>query len=209
MTNHLSVARHALILTLTISLASCLSDSDPTDVGLAITSPINTPVMDTTDATVSLAGTAESESGISRVIWANDRGGEGIADGTDAWQTGAVELELGENKITVTAEDTVGATISETLTINRESGENGSVTLAWDAPTARVDGSPLTNLAGYKIYYGRMSGVYDYEIAIDNPGVSTYVVENLVSGDWYFALAAFDAEGLESEHSNEVAQNII
>ena len=47
------------------------------------------------------------------------------------------------------------------------------------------------------------------EIAISNPGVSSYVVENLVPGDWYFALVALDAEGLESEYSNEVDQNII
>ncbi|MEX2123313.1 MAG: fibronectin type III domain-containing protein [Woeseia sp.] len=211
MTNHRSVARHALILTLAMTLTSCLSDSDEsaTDVSLAITSPISTSEMDTTDPTVSLAGTASSDAGIYEVSWSNDRGGEGVADGTDSWQTNGVALVLGENKITVTAEDVAGETTSQSLIIHRESGENGSVTLAWNAPTARIDGSPLTNLAGYKIYYGRMSGVYDYEVEIDNPGVSNYVVEDLVSGDWYFALAAYDANGLESEHSNEVAQNII
>jgi hypothetical protein len=66
----------------------------------------------------------------------------------------------------------------------------------------------LTNLAGYKIFYGRMTGVYDYEIAIDNPGVATYVVEDLVSGDWYFTVDAYDADGLESDRSNEVLRNI-
>ena len=33
----------------------------------------------------------------------------------------------------------------------------GSVTLAWDAPTTNLDGTPLTALAGYKVYYGRTS----------------------------------------------------
>ena len=31
---------------------------------------------------------------------------------------------------------------------------NGSATLAWQPPTANVDGTPLTNLAGYVIRYG-------------------------------------------------------
>jgi hypothetical protein len=158
---------------------------------------------------VSLAGTADSNTGIFQVSWLNDRGSEGIADGTESWQTAAIPLELGENTVTITAEDIEGETTSKSIMINRESGENGSITLSWDAPTARVDGSPLTNLAGYKIYYGRMSGTYDYEIEIETPGVSTYVVEDLVAGDWFFALAAYDSEGLESDRSNEVLRQIL
>ena len=92
--------------------------------------------------------------------------------------------------------------------VNREFGQTGSTTLSWTAPTERTDGSPLTHLGGYKIYYGRMSGIYDYQIDINNPGISTYVVENLVSGDWYFALTAYDSEGLESNCSNEVLKVI-
>ena len=43
------------------------------------------------------------------------------------------------------------------------------------SPTARNDGSPLTNLAGYRIDYGRMSGIYDYQIDINNPGLLTFI----------------------------------
>jgi hypothetical protein len=207
MTNHRSVAKNALTLILAMSLWACLSDSDDS-VSLEITSPTSLDVMDTTDAAVSFAGSASSEMGIFEVSWANDRGGEGVADGTDSWQTANIELELGENTITITAEDTAGETTSKSIAVNRESGENGSATLAWDAPTTRVDGTPLTNLAGYKIFYGRMSGIYDYEIEVNSPGVSTYVVEDLVSGDWYFALAAYDSAGLESDRSNEVVREI-
>ena len=164
--------------------------------------------MDTSDPAVSLAGTAGSDMGVFKVSWANDRGGEGVANGTDSWQTVSIALELGENRITVTAEDTTGATTSRSIVVNRESGQTGSATLSWTAPTARTDGSPLTNLAGYTVFYGRMSGIYDYQIDISNPGISTYVVENLVSGDWYFAMAAYDAQGLESDRSNEVLRKI-
>jgi hypothetical protein len=164
--------------------------------------------MDTSDSTVRLGGTAGSNLGIAQVSWRNDRGGQGAANGTDNWQTAAVALQLGQNTITVTAEDTDGNTHSRNITVNRESGEMGSASLSWVAPTTRTDGTALTDLAGYKIYYGRMSGTYDYTIEVDNPGVLTYVVEGLVSGEWYFALSAYDASDIESTRSNEVTRKI-
>ena len=208
-----TVAKHAFIILTALTLGACLNESEPDEsevatVSLEITSPSSLSTMDTPDTAMSLAGTASGNFGIAEVTWSNGRGGWGIANGTEAWQTGNIGLELGENTITVTAQDTSGATTSSNIVINRESGQNGSATLSWTAPTSRVDGSPLTNLAGYRIFYGRMSGVYDYEIAIDNPGVATYVVEDLVSGDWFFTLAAYDADGLESDRSNEVVREI-
>ena len=214
-----SFAKHALVLILVASLQGCLPDieevedqsADPAvsaEPAVTITAPISSSSMDTADETVSLAGTASSDMGIYKVSWNSDRGLEGIAEGTAAWRVEGVGLELGDNTITVTAEDTAGSTNSRSIKIRRESGQKGSVTLSWTPPTARVDGSPLTNLAGYKIFYGRMSGVYDYQIDIDNPGVSTYVVEELVSGQWFFSLAAYDSDGLESDRSNEVERDI-
>lgn len=214
-----SVAKHAFILLTVLALNACLSepeilteseDGQPeaATVRVTITSPSSFSTLDTPDSAVSLAGTASGDLGIAKVSWLNDRGGEGIADGTESWQTGEIPLELGDNMVTVTAEDTSGAKTDRRIRIKRESGKKGSATLSWTAPTTRVDGSPLTNLAGYKIFYGRMAGVYDYEIVIDNPGVATYVVEDLVSGDWYFTVDAYDADGLESDRSNEVVRNI-
>ncbi len=213
MMNFRSVAQQVLTLTLALSVSACLMDSaidgsENAAVRLTIISPSSASVMDTSDPAVSLAGNAGSDMGIFRVSWANDRGGQGIASGTDSWQTASIALELGENVITVTAEDTAGATTSRSIVVNRESGQTGSASLSWAAPTARTDGSPLTNLTGYKIFYGRMSGIYDYQIDISNAGILTYVIENLASGDWYFALTAYDSEGIESDRSNEVLRQI-
>src|SRR3990167_6643637 len=33
-------------------------------------------------------------------------------------------------------------------------------TLMWEAPTSNIDGSPLTDLSGYKVYWGAVSGTY-------------------------------------------------
>ena len=133
-----SFTQHALTLLLALSICACLSDSanDSAAISLTITSPSSASTIDTVDTAVSLAGSASSAEGIARVAWVNDRGGEGVANGTTSWQTASIGLELGQNRITVTAEDTTGAITSRSISINRESGLIGSANLSWAAPTA-------------------------------------------------------------------------
>jgi len=216
--NYYAATRYLLITFLALASSACGSgsgsgpaaylDISGESISLTITSPASGGYVETSDSSVTLVGTAGSDTNIVSVTWVNDRGWQGNANGSESWKTDSIPLEMGENNITVTAQDSSGATTSRTVIFKRESGQPGSVTLSWSAPTARTDGSPLTNLAGYKIFYGRMSGIYDYQIRINNPGILTYVVENLVSGDWYFALAAYDSQGLESDRSNEVLREI-
>ncbi|HEU4618757.1 MAG TPA: putative Ig domain-containing protein [Gammaproteobacteria bacterium] len=84
----------------------------------------------------------------------------------------------------------------------------GNATLSWTAPTQRTDGSALTNLAGFKVYWGNQPGSYPNSVTIDNPGITTYVVESLTAGTWYFAMTAFDSEGVESSFSNTASKTI-
>jgi hypothetical protein len=81
-----------------------------------------------------------------------------------------------------------------------------SATLTWDAPTTNADGTPLTDLAGYKVYYGTTSG--NYTEVIDAGNVTTYKVENLSPGTYYFTVTAYDNSGNESGYSNEVSKTI-
>lgn len=78
-----------------------------------------------------------------------------------------------------------------------------SVSLSWNPPTTNVDGSQLTDLAGYKIYYGRNPGSYTDSVRIDNPGITNFVVDNLVADTYYFAASAINASGFESRLSSE------
>lgn len=84
-------------------------------------------------------------------------------------------------------------------------GTAGTVTLNWQPPTQNSDGSPITGLAGYNIYYGTASQSYSQSIKLTNPGLTTYVVENLPAGTYYFSIAAYDATGAQSSFSPEVA----
>ncbi len=50
---------------------------------------------------------------------------------------------------------------------NNDGGSSSnSATLTWDAPTTNVDGTPLTDLAVYKIYYGTALGNYKVVIGM-------------------------------------------
>lgn len=84
-------------------------------------------------------------------------------------------------------------------------GSTRNVTLNWQAPTELVDGDPLTDLAGFRLYYGRSSG--DYEEVVElHAGLSSYVIEGLSTGTtWYFSATAYRSNGLESDLAPEIA----
>ncbi|MGH8209636.1 MAG: putative Ig domain-containing protein, partial [Steroidobacteraceae bacterium] len=78
----------------------------------------------------------------------------------------------------------------------------GSATLAWMPPTTNTDGTTLTNLAGYYIYYGTSSGALTNVVQVTNPGVSSYVLGNLSPATYYFEVNAYTSTGTESTSSN-------
>ncbi|MGD0885063.1 MAG: fibronectin type III domain-containing protein [Thermodesulfovibrionales bacterium] len=82
-------------------------------------------------------------------------------------------------------------------------GYSDQATLTWIPPTTNANGTPLTDLAGYKIYYGTASGNYSQSISVGN--VTTYTVSNLTAGaTYYFAVTAYDTAGNQSAYSNQV-----
>ena len=90
------------------------------------------------------------------------------------------------------------------ISLNASAAFASVVTLSWDAPTTNADGTPLTDLAGYKIYYGTSS--HAYSTAIDVGNVTKHMVSNLENGVvYYFAVTAYDTSGNESNFSNEVS----
>jgi hypothetical protein len=75
---------------------------------------------------------------------------------------------------------------------------NGSATLSWMPPTQNADGSALTNLAGYRIYYGTNPATLSQTVELKNPGLSRYLVENLSPATWHFAMKAFNSKSEDS-----------
>ena len=87
--------------------------------------------------------------------------------------------------------------MSLALVVLMGTGHAADVRLAWNA-------SPEPDIAGYKIYYGTASRVYDW--SIDAKKVTTFTVSGLADGrTYYFAVTAYDTSNLESTYSNEVS----
>ena len=84
----------------------------------------------------------------------------------------------------------------------------GSATLSWTAPTKNADGSPITGLAGYHIYYGTDPNHFTQTIKISGAASTKYVVNGLAAGTYYFAVSAYNTAGQESVKSNIASKSI-
>jgi hypothetical protein len=84
-----------------------------------------------------------------------------------------------------------------------------AATLEWTVPTTQTDGAMLADLAGYRIHYGKSASTLDQTIEVRNPTISSYVVEGLSPGTYYFAVTAFTSRNHESERSNAGRKQII
>jgi hypothetical protein len=84
----------------------------------------------------------------------------------------------------------------------------GSATLHWTPPTANTNGSTLTNLAGYTISYGTNSASLSSTVKVTNAGLTSYQIDGLTSGTYYFAVAAYSSSGQTSALSNKVSKTI-
>lgn len=84
----------------------------------------------------------------------------------------------------------------------------GMATLSWEAPTTDTNGRALTNLGGYRIYYGTDKSALGQTVSINSIGMQTYVIDNLGTGTWYFAIRAVTNTGVESALSQIVSKTI-
>jgi len=94
------------------------------------------------------------------------------------------------------------------FSVNVTQSGSSSATVSWIPPTQNTDGSPLTNLAAYKIYYGVSEGNYPNQIRINNPGITRYVVDNLTPDTYYFVSTSINSDGVESRYSNVASKAI-
>ncbi len=113
--------------------------------------------------------------------------------------TGAINQDQ-TYQLTCTGSGSASAMAMTTVTVRTAS-------LTWDAPTQNVDGSPLTDPAGYRVYWGNAPRTYGVPAAVSDPSVTSHVIA-LSPDVYYFAVTALDVDGNESAFSNEVSKAI-
>lgn len=111
--------------------------------------------------------------------------------------------------VTISVNDGTSTTALPSFDISVVATSPGSATLSWQPPTQNSDGSPLTDLAGYKVYWGTAPDSYSSSVLLSNPGLTTYVVEPLTAGTWYFVTTAVNSAGIESPRSNAATKTIL
>lgn len=112
------------------------------------------------------------------------------------------------SNIQIRVSDGKTTTSLPTFSITVLAVSSGSATLSWMPPTTNTDGSSLRNLAGYRVYWGPSAGNMTSSVAIASPGLTSYVVDNLAPGTYYFAVAAVNSSGAESALSNAASKTI-
>ena len=85
---------------------------------------------------------------------------------------------------------------------------SGTATLTWVAPTTNTDGSPVTPLSGFTIYYGTSASTLTQSVVVSGATTTTYEITGLASGTWYFAVAADAADGTQSAMSSVGSKTI-
>lgn len=101
-----------------------------------------------------------------------------------------------------------GGTTSQSATVTVTAANNGTATLTWVPPTQNTNGTPVTTLTGYHIYYGTTEGALSQSIVVSGASTTSYEITGLSSGTWYFAVAAMAADGSESAQSNVGSKTI-
>jgi hypothetical protein len=75
-------------------------------------------------------------------------------------------------------------------------------------PTENTNGTALTDLAGFRIFYGTSASNLTQLAQLAGTSLTSYTVTSLASGTWYFAATAYSSTGMQSAMSTPVTKTI-
>jgi hypothetical protein len=84
----------------------------------------------------------------------------------------------------------------------------GSATVSWNPPTTNTDGTPLTNLASYRVVYGTSSSSLTRSQTVSDPTARSATVASLSPATWYFGVKVVNSSGVESATSNVASKAV-
>lgn len=136
---------------------------------------------------------------VNKPVWATFDASNGTVWGTPT------KANVGKySNVTIKVSDGKATASLTPFAITVTTSATRSVTLSWTSPTRNTDGTRLTDLAGYRVYYGQESRDYSGTVNVPAAATQSVVIENLAAGTWYFAIRSFNREGVLSGFSGEV-----
>jgi hypothetical protein len=207
--------RLAIFLGVTLLLTACDTQAPSTAAPASSSSP-------STSAGLSIQGTPPSTAAVGSAYSfqptasVSGTGATFSIQGAPSWMkfnatTGAVSgtpsaSDQGQTPtITITLSDGASSTSLGPFTVSVEPAGaigTGSAALSWVAPTNNEDGTPIKGLTGYHIYYSTDPSSFGNAVEVDGASTTTFKVTGLNAGTYYFAVAAYNADGVESSMSN-------
>jgi len=123
-------------------------------------------------------------------------------------------FDIGKNYLWFSSNDDLPP--AKIINLKKETGSDGKIKLLWDLPTKNLDGTDLSDLKGFNIYYRKYlvgpfviassnidSSFSKKEIRVSDAGCSSsqpqcgYEMEELASGQYFISVAAFDDKNNE------------
>jgi hypothetical protein len=127
----------------------------------------------------------------------------GCSDSDDTAGTAAAPASTTSATTSATTTSTTTSTTTATVTSTATDGSsNGAATLSWVPPTENTNGQSVSDLAGYYIYYGTDESDLSQIISVAGADTTTFVVNGLGSGTYYFAVRAYNTMGVDSAQSD-------
>ena len=83
-----------------------------------------------------------------------------------------------------------------------------SATVSWSVPLLNTDGTSLTGVTGYRIYYGPSPANLPDSILVPGAGATSHVISGLTPGTHYFAVATLNSVGVASDLSNAASKTV-
>src|SRR5438309_8177882 len=149
---------------------SATGNADTSPPTVTITSPTANATYTTGSRSLTLGGSASDNVGVTRVTWANSRGGSGTATGTTSWMASGIALQAGTNVLTVTAWDAASNTKTASLAVTLSDTTPPSVSITAPTSSATVSGTiTLTATATDNV------GVAGVQFKLDGANLGTEV----------------------------------
>ncbi|HEY5602861.1 MAG TPA: Ig-like domain-containing protein [Gammaproteobacteria bacterium] len=179
---------------------------------ITISQPSANPTYTTNTGTITIAGTATDDAGVTEVTWTNSAGGTGTANGTANWSYTGLQLEVGSNVITVTARDTSNATATDVITVTYQVVDNQPPQVSIVSPSdngsytsgvnqVSISGASSDNVGVTRIKYSNNDGT-EYDTATRNPWYFNNIT--LQPGTNRIVVTAYDAANNQSSSTINV-----
>ena len=80
--------------------------------------------------------------------------------------------------------------------------------MSWLVPLFNTDGTPITDVTGYRVHYGTSPTNLTRSVLVSGVGVTSRVISGLAPGTYYFAVATLNSTGVESDLSNPASKTV-